>query len=245
MRKLSSLLLLALVFFSSSSVFAAGPNAQIDSLYHRFVLLEGLWERDDAQYTQEAHSVGQLLDQFEQSAAAHWIGITRDRKIQLIEMNFKLAEFFAHQRNPKFKGYKRVLQESSIRLPEVSLEHLRWVEKFFGKYLDLVGKVLWIQEFENPLAVKAYYFRATARSIIAEYELDRFHELAGATSQEKALFARNLVTQFRMSSFEFQRALLLNQAFHLPFTIAEDLENTQALLLRARALQAQFPVNQE
>jgi len=245
MRKLSSLLLFALVLTFSTSVFAAGENGRFDSIYSRFVMLEGLWERDDAQYTQEAHQVGQLLDQFEQTCEPHWIGLTRDRKIQLMEMNLKLADFFAHQRNPQFKSFKRMIGQSSIRFPEVSLEHLEWVERFYGKYLNLVDGVLGVQDFYNPLAVKAYYFRATARSIIAEYQLDRFFELAGQTPQERAVFVRNLVNQFRISSSEYQRALVLNQAFQLSFTIAEDLENSQALLRQARALQTRFPLHQD
>lgn len=221
--------LVFLMFSLSLSVvsWADVENEAVDRIYLKYKLSEVRWDRDDISYGDEVLDFVRDLRDFNRDLTRDWAKLSEENRDRLAEMNLKMGDYFTHQRDPKRKSDGKTLDSSVIRYPALSLENLAHAELFYNRYLEMVQDFFHREDWENVDSVRAYYYRASARMILAEYCLERFEELGGSTLQEKQQTMRFLIERCDFSISDFQRVKLLMKVFGLQFSVDADLESAQ------------------
>ena len=239
MKRFGLLVLMFALCFSQVS-WADGENEALDAIYLKYKLSEVLWDRDEASYGDEVSVVAEQLSAFDRDRVLDWNQLSKKNKELLAEMNLKLGDYFSHQRDPKQKNDGSTLAHSAMSYPALSLENLGRAELFYTKYLEVLHRYLGVEDWENAHSVRAYYYRATVRTIQAEFYLDRFEELGGETLQEQRQTLRHLLQMFYLSHSDFQKVKLLKDLFGLKLSVNDELQSCQYRLQEALALLVQL-----
>ena len=236
MKKWFSMFLLGLILTSMSSAWAEGENEAVFALYQEYRATEDLWDQDDPEYGAAALRLAQRLEAFQYHPAFNRSAIQRVNKFRLMEMDFKLAEFFVHQRDPRKKLYGEVISKSVIQYPELSFDRLRLAEKLFGMYLIITQVDLHIDDQLTQLPIQAHYYAGLVRMMVAEYELDHMDTLAGPTQSEKASFVWDLIKkiEFSVLDFDVAKRKSLRHRHSVSISIQEELDYSKGLLQYAQ-----------